>query len=176
MKAYLVADLGKFLQIVLNFGKNSFQLSNVYQYVTPSSSSKINTNMCNNYRLNEVKGGPKFMKFFGTLAKDDKFYKEIDNILELIKENPQIGDRIQYEKIPKCYITAYNAPNLFRVQLNNGWRLVYSLIGKQNQKTVYMRYLIIKIMRWGLDVEIILAWLILFPAFRTVDHVQISRK
>lgn len=78
------------------------------------------------------------MKFFGSLSKDDKFYKEIDDILELIKENPQMGNRIQYEKIPKCYISAYSVPNLFRVQLSRGWRLVYSLTGKQDQKTVYV--------------------------------------
>ena len=78
------------------------------------------------------------MKFFRTLAKDDKFYKEIDGVLESIKDNPQIGDRIQYEKIPKCYISGYNAPNLFRVELSDGWRLVYSFTGKQGQKIVYV--------------------------------------
>ncbi|MGQ0376433.1 MAG: type II toxin-antitoxin system RelE/ParE family toxin [Nitrososphaerota archaeon] len=86
----------------------------------------------------EVKGGLKFMKFFRSLPKNDKFYKEIDNILELIKENPYLGNRIQYEKIPKCYISAYDIPNLFRVQLSRGWRLVYSLTGKRDQKTVYI--------------------------------------
>lgn len=90
------------------------------------------------YQLTEVKGGPKFMKFFGTLPKNDKFYKEIDGILELIKEGPQMGDRIQYEKIPKCYIAAYDAPNLFHVRLSKGWRLVYSLTGKEDQRTVYV--------------------------------------
>lgn len=78
------------------------------------------------------------MKFFGSLPKNDRFYKEIDDILELIKDNPQIGNRIQYEKIPKCYIAGYDVPNLFRVQLNKGWRLVYALTGKQDQKTVYV--------------------------------------
>ncbi len=78
------------------------------------------------------------MKFFWSLPKDDKFYKEIDGILELIKENPQMGNRIQYDKIPKCYIEAYNVPSLFRVDLGGGWRLIYSLTGKQGQKTVYV--------------------------------------
>jgi hypothetical protein len=90
------------------------------------------------HRLNEVKGGPKFMKFFGALSKNDRFYMEIDGVLESIKENPQTGNRIQYEKIPKCYISGYNAPSLFRVELSDGWRLVYSLTGKQDQKTVYV--------------------------------------
>jgi hypothetical protein len=78
------------------------------------------------------------MKFFGSLQKGDKFYKEIDDVLELVKENPLLGNRIQYEKIPKCYISAYDIPNLFRVQLSRGWRLVYSLTGKQDQRTVYV--------------------------------------
>ena len=88
--------------------------------------------------MNEVKGGLKFIKFFGSLPRNDKFYREIDDILESIKDNPQMGNRIQYEKIPKCYIAAYNVPNLFRIQLSGGWRLVYSLTGKQDQKTVYV--------------------------------------
>lgn len=78
------------------------------------------------------------MRFFNTLQKNDKFYKEIDDTLELIKENSQMGNRIQYEKIPKCYIEAYDTPNLFRVKLSKGWRLVYSLTGKEDQKTVYI--------------------------------------
>ncbi len=78
------------------------------------------------------------MRFFGTLPKNDKFYSEIDDVLELIKVNPQIGNRIQYERIPKCYITAYGIPNLFRVELSRGWRLVYSLTGKPDQKTIYV--------------------------------------
>lgn len=90
------------------------------------------------YWLTEVKGGPKFMRLLDSLSKNDKFYKETDDILESIKMNPQIGNRIQYEKIPRCYILAYNVPDLFRVQLSGGWRLVYSLAGKQNQKTVYV--------------------------------------
>lgn len=90
------------------------------------------------YRLNQVKGGLKFMKFFGTLAKKDKFYKEIDDILELVKDNPQIGNRIQYERIPKCYIAAYGIPNLFRVEISGGWRLVYSFTGKPDQRTIYV--------------------------------------
>ncbi len=78
------------------------------------------------------------MKCFGSLPKNDKFYKEIDGKLEIIKENSQAGNRIQYEKIPKCYIAAYDVPNLFRVQISKGWRLVYSLTGKEGQKIVYV--------------------------------------
>lgn len=78
------------------------------------------------------------MKLFDALPKNAKFYREIDDILELIKANPQLGIRIQYEKIPKCYIVAYGIPNLFRVSLSRGWRLVYTFTGKQDQKTVYV--------------------------------------
>jgi len=78
------------------------------------------------------------MRLFGALARNDKFYSEIDNVLESIKVNPQIGNRIRYERIPKCYIAAYGIPNLFRVELSRGWRLVYSLTGKQDQKTIYV--------------------------------------
>lgn len=78
------------------------------------------------------------MRFFRSLPKNDKFYREVDQILETIKANPQVGNRIQYEKIPKCYIAGYDAPNLFRVAMSRGWRLVYTFTGKQNQKTAYV--------------------------------------
>lgn len=78
------------------------------------------------------------MKVSGSLV-DDKFCKEIDHILESLKRNPQLGNRIQYQKmIPKCYIAAYDIPNLFRLQLSRGWRLVYSLTGKEDKRTVYV--------------------------------------
>jgi len=78
------------------------------------------------------------MKFFGSLPRNGRFCKEIDGILDTIKENPQTGNRIQHERIPKCYIAAYDVPNLFRVQLGKGWRLAYFLAGKDGQRTVYV--------------------------------------
>ena len=48
--------------------------------------------------------------------------------IEIIKSNPHYGDPIAKSLIPKEYINKYEISNLFRVQLPNYWRMLYSLI------------------------------------------------
>ncbi|MFH1452203.1 MAG: hypothetical protein ABIF88_03460 [archaeon] len=53
--------------------------------------------------------------------------KAIKDKSKLIKENPQYGDPISKKLIPKEYIKKYSINNLFRVELPNYWRMLYSL-------------------------------------------------
>tara|TARA_Y100000296_G_scaffold54129_1_gene62020 strand:- start:204 stop:557 length:354 start_codon:yes stop_codon:yes gene_type:complete len=46
---------------------------------------------------------------------------------ELIRENPHYGDPIAKKLIPKEYIEKYKITNLFRVELPNFWRMLYTL-------------------------------------------------
>ena len=73
------------------------------------------------YILNclEIKicGSPKFMEFYETLSKSGDLYKEIDKALDLIKEDPGRGDKIQRDRWPKCYVQAFNVQTLFRFEL-----------------------------------------------------------
>ncbi len=48
--------------------------------------------------------------------------------IEIIKTNPHYGDTIAKSLIPKEYINKYEISNLFRVELPNYWRMLYSLI------------------------------------------------
>ena len=48
--------------------------------------------------------------------------------IELIKSDPHYGDPIAKSLIPKEYINKYEISNLFRVELPNYWRMLYSLI------------------------------------------------
>ena len=48
--------------------------------------------------------------------------------IEIIKSNPHYGDPIAKSLIPKEYINKYEISNLFRVELPNYWRMLYSLI------------------------------------------------
>ena len=48
--------------------------------------------------------------------------------IEIIKSNPHYGDPIAKSRIPKEYINKYEISNLFRVELPNYWRMLYSLI------------------------------------------------
>ena len=51
----------------------------------------------------------------------------VNQKVELIKFNPHYGDPIAKEKIPKEYIVKYGITNLFRVELPNFWRMLYTL-------------------------------------------------
>ena len=47
--------------------------------------------------------------------------------IELIKANYHYGDPIAKNLIPKEYKTKYEVTNLFRVELPNFWRMLYTL-------------------------------------------------
>ncbi len=86
-----------------------------------------------------VKGTPEFAKFFQSLNKTDKTYKELDVILEALAENPRLGDMIRFELIPKPLKKKYpDLDNLLRVRVNRDRRLLYTLVGWPQNKTVYV--------------------------------------
>ena len=73
-----------------------------------------------------VNGTPEFSKLYKSLNKTDKIlFKEIDNVLESLSRNPKIGDMIRFKQIPKSLKKRYNIDNLFRVEINQNWRLLY---------------------------------------------------
>ena len=51
----------------------------------------------------------------------------INKKIELIKENIHYGNPIAKNLIPKEYKEKYGISNLFRVELPNFWRMLYSL-------------------------------------------------
>ncbi len=53
--------------------------------------------------------------------------KSIRQKIEFIKANPFYGDNIKKELIPK----EYNVSNLWRVELSNFWRMLYTIKGDQ---------------------------------------------
>ena len=64
-------------------------------------------------------------------AAKSKVEKTILNALnkkiELIKVNPHYGDPIAKNLIPTEYAEKYDVKNLFRVELPNYWRMLYTL-------------------------------------------------
>ena len=57
--------------------------------------------------------------------------RSIKQKIEFIKANPFYGDNIAKGIIPKEYIARHNAKNLWRVELINFWRMVYTIKGDQ---------------------------------------------
>ena len=60
-----------------------------------------------------------------------RLLRSINQKRDFIKANPFYGDNIQKSLIPKEYILKYNAKNLWRVELTNYWRMLYTIKGDQ---------------------------------------------
>lgn len=52
---------------------------------------------------------------------------------DLIKVNRNYGNQIPKNLIPKEYVKKYGVNNLFRVELPNFWRMIYTLKTEENQ-------------------------------------------
>jgi Txe/YoeB family toxin of Txe-Axe toxin-antitoxin module len=57
-----------------------------------------------------------------------KLVNSIQRIIDILKETPQFGNPIEKRKIPKEYIKQ-GIKNLYRCELSNYWRLIYTLEG-----------------------------------------------
>lgn len=87
----------------------------------------------------QVNSTPEFAKMFKTLDKKNPLYKELDAILEVLTENPKVGNLIRFNQIPKTLKKKYpELSNLLRVEVNRDWRLLYTLRGFPNNKEVFV--------------------------------------
>lgn len=57
----------------------------------------------------------------------------VDKKAELIKANPHYGDPISKKLIPQEYKLKYGVTNLFRVELPNFWRMLYTLTAGESE-------------------------------------------
>ena len=64
---------------------------------------------------------------------DSSILNAINKKVELIKANFHYGDPINKQLIPEEYKTKYEVTNLFRVELPNFWRMLYTLTNGESQ-------------------------------------------
>lgn len=57
--------------------------------------------------------------------------KSINQKIEFVKANPFYGDNMPKYLIPEEYIQRYKTSNLWRVELTNYWRMLYTIKGDQ---------------------------------------------
>jgi hypothetical protein len=63
--------------------------------------------------------------------KDSKtLLNSIERVKNILKENPQYGDPIVKDLIPKTLVLE-GVRNLYRVELSNYWRMLYTLQGNE---------------------------------------------
>ena len=74
------------------------------------------------------KANDTFLKLKKSNKKIEKsIFKSIYKKLELIKEDPKIGESIKKKLIPKEYIEEYGITVLYKIKLANYWRLLYTI-------------------------------------------------
>lgn len=64
---------------------------------------------------------------FESLPENDVTKKAIRRAIEDLKQNAFWGIQIPKKLIPQEYINKYNAENLWKYDLPNGWRLLYTI-------------------------------------------------
>ena len=76
-------------------------------------------------------------KYLTVEAQRSKVERSILNSInkkkELIKMNPHYGVPMAKNLIPKEYVVKYGVTNLFRVELSNFWRMLYTLTNDERE-------------------------------------------
>ncbi len=61
--------------------------------------------------------------------RDEQLLRHLRNAVENIKDDPVCGIKIPQKLIPKEWVRKYSINNLYKYNLPNAWRLLYSLSG-----------------------------------------------
>ena len=81
---------------------------------------------------NWVNGTQKFLRFLN--SNNIPHYLRMDQILYELKQNPLLGNKVKRKLWPLCYVRRYGIVILFRVELANNWRLLYT-VSKTGEST-----------------------------------------
>ncbi|MBS3068698.1 hypothetical protein J4450_08385 [Candidatus Micrarchaeota archaeon] len=72
-----------------------------------------------------------------TNSEEMQILKSIKQKSEILKINPTYGDKIPHKQIPRTL----NVSNLFRVELTNYWRMIYTLDGNNIEVIAFILYI-----------------------------------
>lgn len=70
-----------------------------------------------------------FKELKNSKTEDRKLYRWLVRAFKDIEENVFCGIQIPKRLIPKDYLKRYNIKNLWKYNLPNAWRLLYSIVG-----------------------------------------------
>ena len=62
-----------------------------------------------------------------TSSVHQSIFRSIDRVKGWLKENPFAGDQVKKSQIPDYYTQKYGVTNLWRIELSNYWRLIYTI-------------------------------------------------
>ena len=70
----------------------------------------------------------KLEKAFESMPENEILKKHIKKAIENLKENAFSGTRIPKRLFPRDYVIKYNISNLWKYDLPDGWRFIYTLV------------------------------------------------
>ncbi len=79
--------------------------------------------------LNQIVGGEKKRGIESSFHQS--LLRSINRAVELLKKNPFAGNQIPKRQIPKKYLIKYEADNVWRIEIANHWRLIYTITGNK---------------------------------------------
>lgn len=62
-----------------------------------------------------------------TSSTNQTIFRSIERVRGWLKDNPFAGEQVEKRKIPDYYTRKYGITNLWRIDLSNFWRLVYTI-------------------------------------------------
>ncbi|WP_287950530.1 type II toxin-antitoxin system YoeB family toxin [Acidiplasma sp.] len=69
--------------------------------------------------------------YIKTKDEDPRLYKFLERATDDIKKDPFCGIQIPKNQIPRTYKQKYGIDNLWKYNLPNAWRLIYSVAGDE---------------------------------------------
>jgi len=84
-------------------------------------------------RFADEKTKEAFEKLKDSIGKEEQLYKWLTRAFKDIEETAFCGIQVPKKLIPKEYIQRFNVRNLWKYNLPNAWRLIYSI---ENQEII----------------------------------------
>ena len=75
---------------------------------------------------------------FSALPKNSALRKDVQGVIDNLKNNVMPGKRIKYKQIPKYYIKRHDIDNAYHIYLPEGMRLIYSITTYQDKETAFL--------------------------------------
>lgn len=79
-----------------------------------------------------------FNPIFSNLNKNSTLFKNIQAVINNLKQGGVPGERIRFGLIPKYYKKRHGIDNAFHVYLPEGMRLIYSITIYKGEKTAFL--------------------------------------
>jgi len=62
-----------------------------------------------------------------TSSVHQSIFRSVERVKGWLKENPFVGEQVQKKLIPEYYVQKYGVTNLWRIDLSDYWRLIYTI-------------------------------------------------